>query len=106
MKFFRWYDRNPNLKQIFEFIRNLDEMHQSTVAQDIIQILLSDFNLDLDKKINEITKSYNYKCKRWYDKNIELYTSFEIIKGLSPEEQDKAIEKIYETVLFIYLQEG
>lgn len=105
MKHVRWYDKNPDLKEVFEFIESLDDNHQKIIAQDIIQILMNDFNLNMDKKINSIAQNYNYNCKRWYDKDINLFSSFEIIKTLSTEIQQKVIKKIITTVLFIYFEE-
>lgn len=105
MEYIRWYDKNPDLKEAFEFIQSLNSENQNIIAKDIIQILLTDFNLDLDKKINDITKKYNYNCKRWYDNNIDLFTSFEIIRGLPDEQQQEVVKKTIETILLMYLEE-
>lgn len=105
MKQVRWYDKNPDLKEVFEFMEGLDSSIQKKIAQDILQSLMSDFELNLDEKINTITKNYNYNCNRWYDNNIDLFTSFEIIKSLSPQLQQQVIEKIITSILFIYLVE-
>lgn len=102
----RWYDKNPDLKEVFEFIEGLDVSIQKIIAQDILQILMNDFGLNLDEQINSICKNYNFKCSRWYDNDINLFTSFEIIKGFSLELQQKFIEKVIATILFIYIQEG
>ena len=104
MKHVRWYDKNPDLKEVFEFIQELDSPVQTEIAKDIIQILMTDFDLDLDEKINHISLNYNYECKRWYDRNIDLFTSFEIIKSLSPETQTKVVKKIITSILLIYLE--
>lgn len=106
MKHVRWYDKNPDLKDVFDFIEELDESVQNKVAQDIFQILINDFRLDLDEKINTISKNYNYECKRWYDGNIDLYSSFEIIKSFSPQMQEQIIKKIIESILYIYIEES
>lgn len=104
MRRIRWYDKNPDLKDIFEFIEGLDESIQKKIANDIVQILLNDFGLDLDEKINNISKNYTYECKRWYDNNIDLFTSFDIIKDLSEELQNEIAKKIVESILFVYLE--
>lgn len=106
MKKLRWYDKNPDLKELFEFIRGLDKNYQGKIATEILQILLCDFNLDLDEKINTIAREYKYDCKRWYDENMDLFTSFEIIKSLSEGLQNEIINRIVKTILFIYLEEG
>lgn len=104
MEQIRWYDKNPKLKEVFEFIENLDFESQKNIAQDILQILITDFELNLDEQINTIAKNYTYQCKRWYDQHIDLFTSFEIIKSLSIDMQDKVIKQIIETALFVHLE--
>ncbi len=104
MEYIRWYDKHPELSEIFEFIRGLDELQQSRIAQDILQILMNDFNLNLDEKINEVSKSYNYQCKRWYDQNIDFFTSFAIIKTLPDELKSAVVKRIVESVMLVYLE--
>ena len=104
MKHIRWYDKNPDLKEVFEFIQELDSDVQKEIAKDILQILMNDFNLNLDEQINDIGKNYNYDCKRWYDENIDLFTSFEIIKTFSIETQAKIINKIITAILLLHLE--
>lgn len=106
MKHVRWYDKDPQLKEVFEFIQGLDKTAQDSIAQDIIQILMNEFSLDLDREINQISENYSYNCKRWYDKNIDLFTSFEIIKNLPEKMKKQVITKIIETALLIYFTQG
>ena len=105
MKYIRWYDKNPDLREVFDFIETLNESYQIQIAHDILQILMNDFNLDLDYEINKITKNSTFPCKRWYDKNIDLFTCFEMIKGFSKELQETIIRKIIQTALFMYIEE-
>lgn len=102
MEAIRWYDKNPVLKEVFDFIQKLDGDAQKELAKDIIQILMTDLDLDSDEQINNIIKNYNYKCKRWYDNNIDLYSSFEIIKELPPPQKSEVIKKIIESALLMY----
>lgn len=104
MKQIRWYDKNSDLKDIFQFIEKLDGSTQGEVAKDILQILMNDFNLDLDEEINNISKNYTYKCKRWYDNNVDLFTSFEIIRNLSPKLQNEVVRKVFESIMLTYLK--
>lgn len=106
MAHIRWYDKNPGLKELFEVIEGLEPSIQNQIGQDILQCLMNDFGLNLDEQINTISKNYTFKCNRWYDNNIDFFTSFEIIKGFSPEFQKQVIEKIITTILFIYLEQG
>lgn len=105
MKYVRWYDNNPNLKQVFDFIQDLDKPFKDAIANDIIQILVNDFGLDMDEKINMISKDYTFNCKRWYDNNIDLFSAFEIIKSLPENMQNEVVKKIVETIMHIYLGE-
>ena len=102
MKHVRWYDKNSNLKAVFEFIERLDIPVQNEIARDIIQILMNDMDIDLDSKLNELSHNYDYECKRWYDSNIDLFSSFEIIKNLSDEMRNEVVKKIIETALLMY----
>lgn len=104
MKHVRWYDKNPNLKDIFEYIQGLDDAVKAKIGQDILQILVNDFNLNLDDRINAITKDYNYECSRWYDNNIDLFVSFAIIKDLPEGFQEEVAKKIVESLLFMYAE--
>lgn len=104
MEKIRWYDKNPDLKEIFEFIKQLDKQVQNEIAHDILQILMNDITLNLDEKLNKISTDYNYECKRWYDENIDLFSSFEIIKELPEFQKRDVINKIIQTVLLMYLE--
>lgn len=99
MKYIRWYDKNQDLKDVFDFLEGLDVKAQKKVAKDILLILLNDFHLDLDERINKVSKNYTYQCKRWYDYNIDLFTSFEIIRGLTKNQQNQLIEKIVSSLI-------
>lgn len=101
----RWYDKNPDLKDILNLIEKLDTDLQDKIAIDVMQILINDFNLDLDRKINEISKNYTYKCSRWYDKNINLFSAFEIIKNLPCQIQKEVINRISESIFLVYFDQ-
>lgn len=102
MKYERWYDKNANLKSVFEFIEGLDIPVQNDMAKDIIQILMSELGSNLDEKLNAISKNYNYECRRWYDNNVDLFSSFEIIKNLPDEMKRVVVKKIIESALLMY----
>jgi hypothetical protein len=105
MEYVRWYDKNPELKEAFEFIEGLDISIQEQIAQDMIQILMNDFGLNSDSEINRIFEGYTYECKRWYDQNIDFFTSFEIIKFLPEGVQHEVVKRILDTVMLIYIGE-
>ena len=102
MEGIRWYDKNPLIKEVFDFIQKLDSPSQIEIAQDIIQILMNDINIDLDKEINTSNEELTHECKRWYDKNPDLHYSFEIIKRLPEIYQKAVMNKIIESALLMY----
>lgn len=102
MKNIRWYDKNPDLKELFEFIEKCSDENKRLIAHDVVQVLITDFNLNLDETINNITKNYTYQPKRWYDENIDLFSAFEIIKGFELQQQEQIIDKIIQTILIMY----
>lgn len=102
MKYVRWYDKDANLKAVFEFIKGLDVPVQSEMAKDIVQILIKEFDFDLDEKINEINRTCDYEYRRWYDKNIDLFSSFELIKNLPDDMKREVVKKIIESALLMY----
>lgn len=102
MKYVRWYDKDANLQAVFEFIQGLDLPVQNEMAKDILQILVNELGLDLDQQINQIKKNYNYECRRWYDNNVDLFSSFELIKNLPDEMKKEVVKKIIESALVMY----
>lgn len=102
----RWYDKDSNLRVAFELIQKLDEKHQKIIAKDILKMIKCEIGLNLEKEINEIAKSQDNEYKRWYDRNIELFVSFEIIKGFPKELKAATARKILETALSICFREG
>lgn len=99
----RWYDKDSELSKVFAVIQKLDVTLQDKLAQEILQIIMCELKLDLDEEINRVTKNYTYKCQRWYDKNIDLSSSFEIIKSLDDRKRKEVTNKIIESVLYFYL---
>lgn len=105
MKHIRWYDKTPELSDVFEFIQQLSPDVQNKIAQDVLQVLIKDFNLNLDEEITKISKDYQYDCKRWYDGNIDLFSSFEIIKNLPDGLKNEIVKRMMESVLLVYIEE-
>lgn len=105
MKQLRWYDKDSRLKSVFEFIQSFDNSIQDEIAKDIIQILLNDLNINLDEKLNEMSRRCDYEYKRWYDRNADLFSSFELIKNLPDELKREVVRKIAESVLLMYFED-
>lgn len=106
MEDIRWYDKTPDLSEIFAVVEKFDSSIQAKIAQEIIQMLINEFGLNLDKEINRISKNYNFECKRWYDNNIDLFSSFEIIKYLPDNLKIEVVKRLVESVWIICVKEG
>lgn len=102
MKHVRWYDKDARLKAVFEFIQGLEIPVQNEMAKDIIQILMEELQPNIDEMLNDVTKNCNYEYKRWYDKNADLFSSFELIKNLPDEMKTQVVRKIIESALLMY----
>ena len=102
-------------------ISEMSEMYGSLVFQEVLKAPfvngMPDFLNEMhkyyqlyivtgtpDSEINKIATNYNYECSRWYDKNVDLFTSFEIIKNLNPQRQNVVAKKIIETIMFMYFE--
>src|SRR5574344_635523 len=106
MSYSRWYDKNPDLKDLFDFMEKFSENLKREVAQEIIQILMTEFDFDMDKEISKMSEACSYEYRRWYDYNIDMYTSFELIKKMDYETQNIAVEKISAMILRKYIEDG
>lgn len=106
MKQLRWYDKDLRLQAIFDFIQGFDKKTQDEVAKDMIQILLNDLNLNQDESLNELARQCGYDYNRWYDRNVDLFTAFELIKKLPMELRNQVVKKVAETVLLMYFEES
>lgn len=102
----RWYDKNPELNNLITYLEEQNEDIQNEFAQQLLQILIFEFNFDLDKEISKMSKPCNYEYNRWYDENIELFTIFEFIKTLSYDEQSYLVDSIVSHVLIENMKEN
>ena len=103
MNYERWYDKDSRVQAVFEFIQSLDLPVQNEIAKDIVQIVMNELGskIDLNKELSSIGKN-DYKYKRWYDKNTDLFSSFELIKNLPDELKTEVVKKIIESALLMY----
>ena len=84
MEYLRWYDKDPLIKEFMNALERLDQDTISLLAQDFIQIMLEDEQINTDN--------------RWYDKNYDLHSCLEVLKLLNPNLQKKIIEKFKESM--------
>lgn len=99
MQGIRWYDKNPNLKKLFDYIASQTEEEQQYIAHTLLQVLINDFDINFDEEISEMSKSSDYTYKRWSDFNVDLFSIIEITKTLPFEKQAlfalKSIDEIF-----------
>lgn len=106
MQFIRWYDKNPDTKKLMSFLESLDELSRSQVAQDFLQILMSEARIDLTNKLNELMADKSVKYRRWYDHDLDLYSCVEILKMLDDTQKKQVILSLTESVLQMMVQEN
>lgn len=101
MKYVRWYDKDPDLSSLMSFLESLNEEIRDEVAQDLIQIILSEVEANPDGEISHLNENKITEYKRWYDKNISLHSAIEIIKNLGDEQRKEIISLIMESIVQI-----
>ena len=97
-KFARWYDKYENLSLLFQFIESLDKRKRKIVATEILQIIFCELNIDADEKVKELTFLEHNHDKRWYDTDIDVQSSIELLKNLSEKERNELLNRIIETL--------
>lgn len=83
------------------FLESLNEDVRDEVAQDLIQIILSELKTNTDGEISLLNENKITEYKRWYDKNISLHSAVEIIKNLDSEQRKEIISLIMESIVQI-----
>ena len=101
MKYVRWYDKDPDLSSLMSFMESLDEEVRDEVAQDLIQIILSEIEANTDGELSHLNDNKITEDKRWYDKNLSLHSAIEIIKNLNEEQRKQIISLIMESIVQI-----
>lgn len=101
MKYVRWYDKDPDLSSLMSFMESMDEEVRDEVAQDLIQIILSEIEANTDGELSHLNDNKITEYKRWYDKNLSLHSAIEIIKNLNEEQRKQIISLIMESIVQI-----
>lgn len=96
MPHLRWYDKDDNLKLLFQLLQKLPVDAQNTVASEIIQILMQK-NIHPDDFISEI--EYIRERHRWYDKSETLHSAVKMLKILSPEDRCDVLSEVFSTIV-------
>lgn len=100
----RWYENNPDLTELLNFIQSLDVESQNIISQHLLQILVNECGIDLDKEISKFSTN-NYSYNRWYDKNINTSTALELLKNLPEVKQKFVIKRIITEIIMSYTKE-
>ena len=101
MNYVRWYDKDPDLSSLMAFLESLNDEVRDEVAQDLIQIILSELKTNTDGEISLLNENKITEYKRWYDKNISLHSAVEIIKNLDDAQRKEIISLIMESIVQI-----
>ena len=101
MNYLRWYDKDPDLSGLMKFLESLNDNVRDEIAQDLIQIVLSELDTNRDGEIFTLAESKLSEYKRWYDHNTDLHSAIEIIKNLKEDKRAEMISLIMESIVQI-----
>ncbi len=96
MKYLRWYDKDPLLKEFMTLLETLDPESVELLAQDFIQIIMDSGLINIDSTIDLLNKNSPNRYNRWYDKNYHLHTCIELLKNLEETQKQQLLEKLRE----------
>lgn len=99
----RWYEQSPNLNEAIDFIQSLDNDKRDFVVQHLLQILVNECNIDLDKEFSKFSGN-NYSYKRWYDENFELSDALELLKNLPENKQNFVVDRFLSEVVMSFVK--
>lgn len=99
----RWYEQNPDLNEVVNFIQSLDFDDRVVVAKYLLQILISECNINIDEELSKIS-THDYSYNRWYDDNFDLSTAFELLKKLSKVEQDFVVSRFLSEIVMSFVK--
>ena len=109
MEYLRWYDKDPIMKEFMSVLERLDQDTISLLAQDFIQTMMEDEEINADGALKSIIQNAPPRYNRWYDKNYDLHSCLQVLKQLNPEHQKKVIEKfkesMYQVIASLYYDE-
>lgn len=101
MNYVRWYDKDPDLSHLMKFMEGLNEEVREEIAQDLIQIILSELKTNKDGELSLLSDNKISEYKRWYDKNLSLHSAIEIIKNLGDDQRKEIISLLMESIVQI-----
>lgn len=99
MKYNRWYDKYPELKSLLNLLESIDEAYRELIAQDFLQIVMSQYSDQFDEVIKNISDNAPSEYSRWYDKDYNLHTCLEVIRFLDDNEKKQLINAFINALL-------
>lgn len=105
MKYVRWYDEDPYLAPIMKILEQLPVELQDSVAQDLVQIVMSYQNNLNDVKINYLNNNLISNYRRWYDINPNLQSSIELLKTADNQTKKEICDSVMEFLFQLMVQE-
>ena len=104
MKYMRWYDNHTSLQKLLEFLEKLPHQQLQAISGEIIQIIFSEIGESIDSSMSDIYQAKDLPQNRWYDEYPDLTNSLEVIKHLPPEKIDFVVNRIFEAVYYICME--
>ncbi len=100
----RWYDRDPILSKAMRILETSDDKFQIQVALNLIKVII-EHNIESNsfKTVEDILKAVDEgRCEkgneRWYDIDLTIKTSVQMLENCSEEMQSKIARSIAELI--------
>lgn len=94
----RWYEHYPEVVELMAFIQSLEPEKQVFISQQLLQILINECGLNLDKELTRISKN-DYTYERWYDQDYGLSASFELMKKLPEAKRNFVVRRLLSEIV-------
>ena len=106
MDYVRWYDKDKDLSKMMSFLEGLSDEIKDEIAQDLIQIILSEIKTNQDNELLQLSENKFGKYRRWYDNNMNLHSAVEIIKNLDSKKRVEIISLLMESIVQILAEKS
>lgn len=106
MNYVRWYDKDTDLSKLMSFLEGLSDEIKDEIAQDLIQIILSEIKTNQDNELFQLSENKLCNYRRWYDNNMNLHSAIEIIKNLDSQKRKEIISLLLESIVQILAEKS
>lgn len=96
--FERWYDKDEDITHLLNFLESINPRHRKIIANELLQIIFRELGVDVNQKIMELNYLKPEQNKRWYDNDVDVQSSIEMIKNLSDTQRHELLVRIIETL--------